>query len=147
VNRSDRDITRGMLSADSHCCFRGHNPWPPALKKARMKVEILKLALSMSRTGKDCQIYIDKLLGLYGDLLEIPNKVKSIQIVVHLAQSGFVGGIVNTEKNLLGFSFVVDSMLHLLLLAELLQKDLFGMNCWLSEGLFLRLFLVESLLG
>jgi hypothetical protein len=42
-----------------------------------------------------------------------------------------------------GWSLVV----HLYLLAELLQEDLFGMDCLLSEGLFLCLFLVDSLLG
>jgi hypothetical protein len=61
--------------------------------------------------------------------------------------SGFVSGIVNTVEELVGVLFVVDSMLHFLLLAELLQKDLFRMNCLLLEGSFLCLFLVESLLG
>jgi hypothetical protein len=55
---------------------------------------------------------------------------------------GFVGGIVNTVEELVGV-FLCGGFN----VAELLQEDLFGMNCLLSEGSFLHLFLVESLLG
>jgi hypothetical protein len=44
---------------------------------------------------------------------------------------------------LVGWSLLV----HLLLLAELLQEDLFEIDCLLLEGLFSSLFLDESLLG
>jgi hypothetical protein len=51
-----------------------------------MKVEKLKLAMSMARTNRDYRQRIDKLLGEYGDLLEIPNLVQEVQIALRLAQ-------------------------------------------------------------
>jgi hypothetical protein len=86
VESLDRDVTRGMLSAESHCRYRGCDKWSPALKKARMKVEILKLALSMNRTRKDCRLRIDKLQGQLGELMEIPDSVTRLQAALRLAQ-------------------------------------------------------------
>jgi hypothetical protein len=44
----DRVITRGMRHTQKSCRFCGQNPWSPKLSKARMKVKILKLAMSMA---------------------------------------------------------------------------------------------------
>jgi hypothetical protein len=61
-----------MLHAKKSCRFRGQVSWSPKLSKARMTVEILKLAMSMARTNRDYRQRIDKSLGEYGDLLEKP---------------------------------------------------------------------------
>jgi hypothetical protein len=59
----DQVITRGMLHAEKSCRFCGQDPWSPKLSKARMKVEILKLAMSMARTNRDYRQRIDKVVG------------------------------------------------------------------------------------
>jgi hypothetical protein len=51
-----------------------------------MKVEILKLAMSMARTNRDYRPRIDKLFGEYGDLLEIPDLIQEVQTALRLAQ-------------------------------------------------------------
>jgi hypothetical protein len=75
-----------MLHAKKSCRFRGQDPWSPKLSKARMKVEIFKLAMSMARTNRDYRQRIDKLLGEYGNLLEIPDLVQEVQTALRLAQ-------------------------------------------------------------
>ena len=51
VESLDRDITRGMLSAEKRCRVPGVDPWSKLLKKARVLVDIFKHALSMVRIG------------------------------------------------------------------------------------------------
>jgi hypothetical protein len=86
IETLDRVITHGMLHDEKSCRFRGQDPWSPKLSKARMKVEILKLAMSMARTKRDYRQRIDKLLGEYGDLLEIPNLIPEVQTALRLSQ-------------------------------------------------------------
>jgi hypothetical protein len=75
-----------MMSAKKHCRYLGPDQWSPLLKQARLKVEIYKLAISMARTEVDSRIRIDKLIGIYGNLLEIPNSVDKIQRFLRVAQ-------------------------------------------------------------
>lgn len=87
ANKLDNDITRGMLAAEKSCRYLGKDPWSPKLKKARLKVEILKLSLSMAKSQRDYRVRIEKLQGLYGDLMEIPNRTEDINKSLRLAQS------------------------------------------------------------
>jgi hypothetical protein len=86
VNTLDMVITRGMLHAEKHCRYRGCDPWSPVLKKAKVKVEIYKLALGMAKTKKDLRRQIDQLVGLYGNLLEIPDPIPEVQVALQKAQ-------------------------------------------------------------
>ena len=87
AEKLDRDITRGMLHSEKHCRYRGQDPWSPKLKKARMKVEIFKLNLSMTRTKRDYQARIDKLVNEYSDTIELPETIASMKISLRTAQS------------------------------------------------------------
>jgi hypothetical protein len=42
--------------------------------------------MSMARTNRDYRPRIDKLLGEYGDLMEIPDLVQEVQTALRLAQ-------------------------------------------------------------
>jgi exonuclease III len=86
VEKLDRDVTCAMMSAEKHCRYLGPDQWSPLLKQARLKVEIYKLAICMARTEVDSRTRIDKLIGVYGDLLEIPNAVDKIQRFLRVAQ-------------------------------------------------------------
>ena len=87
AEKLDRDITRGMLQAEKHCRHRGQDPWSPKLKKARMKVEILKLTMSMAKTRRDYCSCIDHLVGIYSDPIGIPNAVTQLNVVLRAAQN------------------------------------------------------------
>ena len=87
ANQLDRDIARGMRNAEKHCGYLGKDPWSPKLKKARLKVEILKLTMSMCRTKKDYPLRIDKLVGVYGNPIEIPGNERLVQASLQTAQT------------------------------------------------------------
>ena len=73
AERLDKDITRGMIQSEKHCRHRGRDPWSLKLKKARLKVEILKLEMSMLKTRRDFRTRFDTLTDEYGELLDIPS--------------------------------------------------------------------------
>ena len=83
----DKDITQGMIAAEKHCRYRSTQPWSPSLQQARIKVEIFKLALSMSRTHIDFQEKIDDLQTKYTSTLVIPTTVYQLQQSLRQAQT------------------------------------------------------------
>ena len=86
ANKLDRDITRGMLHAEKQCRQVGKDPWSPSLKKARIKVEIFKLSLSMHKHHRDYSSQISRLVTSYVDLIEVPDTVDSIKASLTQAQ-------------------------------------------------------------
>ena len=86
ANKLDRDITRGMLHAEKQCRQVGRDPWSPKLKKARLKVEIFKLALSMHRNGIDYSQQIERAIVNFVDLIEVPATLEEIKISLSHAQ-------------------------------------------------------------
>jgi hypothetical protein len=55
----DRDMTRGMLTAEKRCRNPGPDPWSPFLQEVRLLVEIFRHALSMVRIGLECRLNLD----------------------------------------------------------------------------------------
>ena len=83
----DRDITRGMQAAEAKCRLLGRDSWSITLQQARRLVDIFKHALSMLRVGYDSRYKIERLLGLYGTPLDIPDDMPSIKKALIEAQN------------------------------------------------------------
>ena len=83
----DRDITRGMLSAENKCRLLGQEQWSLHLQKARLLVDIFKHALSMVRLGLESRHKINKLLAKYGTPIDIPDALGDIKQALKDAQS------------------------------------------------------------
>ena len=83
----DRDITRGMPSAELRCRTVGPDPWSIKLKKARLLVEIFKHSLSMLRFGLDTRHKIDRLLAKYVEPIDLPDKITEVKSGLKDAQS------------------------------------------------------------
>ena len=54
---------------------------------ARMKVEILKLTMSMAKTKRDYRSRIDYLVGIYGNPIDIPTVITQLSVVLCTAQN------------------------------------------------------------
>ena len=82
----DRDITRGMLTAESRCRTTSPDPWSIHLQKARLLVDIFKHALSMLRIGLDSRHKVDRLLAKYAEPIDIPDNIGPLKISLRQAQ-------------------------------------------------------------
>jgi exonuclease III len=82
----DRDITRGMLTAEKRCRHPGPDPWSPILQEARLLVEIFRHALSMVGIGLECRFKLGRLLAKYAKPIDIPDSSKGLSKSLRSAQ-------------------------------------------------------------
>jgi hypothetical protein len=79
-----------MLIAEYRCRHPGSDPWSPALKEARLLIEIFKHALSMVRIGLESHYKLQRLLTKYTIPIDVPDTKANIQIALRIAQNNFV---------------------------------------------------------
>jgi exonuclease III len=87
AEKIDRDITRGMLIAESRCRHPGSDPWSPVLKEPRLLVDIFKHALSMVRIGVESRYKLQRLLSQYAIPIDVPDTQADIQSALRIAQT------------------------------------------------------------
>jgi hypothetical protein len=87
AEKIDRDITRGMLVAKSCCRHPGSDPWSPALKEARLLIDIFKHALSMVQIGLESRCKLQRLLTKYAIPIDVPDTKADIQSALRIAQN------------------------------------------------------------
>jgi hypothetical protein len=87
TEKIDRDITRGMLIAESRCRHPGSDPWSPALKEARLLVDLLKHAFSMVRIGLESRYKLQRLLTKYAIPIDVPDTKADIQSALQISQN------------------------------------------------------------
>jgi endonuclease/exonuclease/phosphatase family metal-dependent hydrolase len=82
----DRDITRGMLSAELKCKSTARSPWSKELHAATTRLHILKRVLSQWRTGLDGTIAITMKQSKLDTPIVIPTSLQDIQRALREAQ-------------------------------------------------------------
>jgi zinc-binding in reverse transcriptase/Endonuclease/Exonuclease/phosphatase family len=82
----DRDITRGMLAAESTCKSTPRAPWSKALHKVLNQLFIMKRALSQKLTGLDCSAAISTMQAKLDVPITIPDTTKDIHLALRALQ-------------------------------------------------------------